>query len=121
MSDRIILTGMRFYGYHGVLPEETKLGQTFLVDAELYTDLQPAGQSDDLDRTVNYALAFDVVKQVVEGQPYKLIEAVAEKTAAELLRQFPLTEVVIRVHKPRAPIAGAFENVTVEVRRRRVS
>jgi dihydroneopterin aldolase len=117
--DRIVLTGMRFYGYHGVMPEETKLGQPFAVDVELYADLRRAGITDDLAETIHYGHVYDTVKRVVEGRPYKLIEAVAEQLAKQLLSGYPAAEVVVRVHKPRAPIAGTFDGITVEVRRRR--
>lgn len=120
MSDRILLTGMQFYGYHGVFPEETRLGQPFLVDVEMYADLRQAGETDDLNATVHYGQVYEVVKEIVEGRPYKLIEAVAECAARKILAGFQaVTEVVVRVHKPKAPIPGTFAGVTVEVRRRR--
>ncbi|WP_338013880.1 dihydroneopterin aldolase [Desulforamulus profundi] len=78
MKDKIILKGMTFYGYHGVLPEEQRLGQLFEVDLELLTDLKPAGDSDDLKRSVSYADVFETVEQVVTGPPRRLLEAVAE-------------------------------------------
>ncbi|HEY8346013.1 MAG TPA: dihydroneopterin aldolase [Symbiobacteriaceae bacterium] len=117
--DRIILSGMQFYGYHGVYPEEARLGQNFIVDVELCLDLREAGQHDDLRRTVDYAKVYRLIKEVVEGQPYKLIEAVAERVAARLLAAFPVAEVVVRVHKPNVPIPGALDRVTVEIRRGR--
>lgn len=120
MADRITLTGMRFYGYHGVLPEETRLGQGFTVDVEVYTDLRPAGLTDSLTNTINYGKVYEAVKTVLEGPPYKLIEAVAENIAGKLLESFARAEeIVVRVHKPKAPIPGPLEGVTVEIRRRR--
>lgn len=117
--DRIILSGMQFYGYHGVYPEEARLGQSFVVDVELYADLREAGEKDDLHQTVDYAKAYRLIKEVVEGHPYKLIEAVAERVASRLLAEFTVQEVVVRVHKPNAPIPGPLDCVTVEVRRGR--
>lgn len=119
MADRIVLSGMRFYGYHGAYPEENRLGQGFIVDAELYADLCPAGQADALDLTVDYGKVYGAIKEIVEGRPYKLIEALAEHLAAYILQAFPVTEVVVRVHKPKAPIPGPFDDVMVEIRRRR--
>jgi dihydroneopterin aldolase len=119
MGDRITLTGLQFYGYHGVYPEENRLGQNFLVDVELHADLREAGRTDDLKRTVDYGKVYLAVKAIAEGQPFKLIEAVAERIATEVLAGFPVTEVVVRVHKPKAPIPGPFDGVTVEIRRRK--
>lgn len=119
MADRIVLTGMRFYGYHGAFPEETRLGQAFVVDVELFADLRAAGQQDDLSLTVDYGRVYTAVKEIAEGRPFKLIEALAEHLAAHILEGFAVSEVVVRVHKPKAPIPGAFEDVMVELRRRR--
>lgn len=121
MADKIVLTGMRFYGYHGVYPEESRLGQSFLVDVELHADLRPAGLRDDLRQTIDYGQVYATVKAIIEGRPFKLIEAVAEHVAARVLEGFPVTEVVVRVHKPKAPIPGSIDCVTVEVCRRRES
>ncbi|MFZ5825932.1 MAG: 2-amino-4-hydroxy-6-hydroxymethyldihydropteridine diphosphokinase [Bacillota bacterium] len=122
MTDRIILTGMRFYGYHGVFPEEAKLGQAFSVDVELLADLREAGEKDDIRKTIDYGKVYQTVKSIVEGDPFKLIEALAENVAEEVLREHHnAREVVVRVHKPKAPIPGPIDGITVEIRRKRVA
>ncbi|KAK3275418.1 hypothetical protein CYMTET_16452 [Cymbomonas tetramitiformis] len=82
-QDQIFLRGLLFHGYHGVLPEENVLGQKFIVDLVLSADLQLAGQSDNLENTVNYAEVYKSVKGVVEGPHHQLIESVAESIASE--------------------------------------
>ena len=84
--DYIHLNEMKFYGYHGVLPEETKLGQRFCVTVSLATDLAAAGKTDDLDKTVNYAEVYELCQKIVEGEPVKLIETVAENIAGAILK-----------------------------------
>lgn len=116
--DKIYLHGMQFYGYHGVLSEETMMGQRFIVDVTLGLSLREAGQSDRLDATVNYAEVYDIVKQIVEGSPVQLIETVAERVAEHILRQFHRVATVrVRVTKPSAPIPGVFQDVAVEIKR----
>ncbi len=118
--DEIILRGMQFYGYHGVLPEETITGQRFIVDVLLRLDLSEAGHTDSVKHTIDYGKVYNVVKSVVEGVPKKLIEAVAEKIACELLTVFrKLASVVVQVQKPGAPIPGIFDSVCVRVERNR--
>ena len=56
-TDRITLTGISGYGYHGVLESEKATGQTFVVDAVLVMDLAPAAASDDLRLTAHYGIA----------------------------------------------------------------
>lgn len=115
--DKIILEGMEFYGYHGVLPEEQSLGQRFVVDVELYLDLRPAGESDDPDHTVNYARVFELVGKIVGGRPHRLIESAAEAIASAVLERFPVKEALVRVKKPQAPVPGRFTWMAVEIRR----
>jgi len=118
--DKIYVNEMEFYGYHGVFAEETKLGQRFKVDLMVETDLSKAGKSDDLTQSVHYGELFEVCKSIVEGKPYKLLEAVAEKIAATVLEQFVLVETcTVKVIKPDPPIPGHYKSVAVEIKRSR--
>ena len=85
MSDRIELHGMVFQGRHGVLPSERVEPQPFEVDVVLALDLQPAGLADDLSRTIDYGVVFEEVRRIVESTSYRLIEALAEAIAQEIL------------------------------------
>ncbi|MGE3270886.1 MAG: deoxyuridine 5'-triphosphate nucleotidohydrolase [Chloroflexota bacterium] len=119
--DYIDLRGLTAYGYHGVLPEEQRLGQRFVVDVQLGLDLQAAGQRDDLLQTVNYAEVAEAVQSLVQGPPRQLIESLAESICAALLRRFPsVAQVRVRVGKPSAPISAVPSvQVAVEITRQR--
>ncbi|AEP00431.1 dihydroneopterin aldolase [Weizmannia coagulans] len=118
--DKIYIHDMEFYGYHGVLPEENKLGQRFRVSIVLGLDLKQAGETDRLEETVSYADVYACVKKIVEGQPFKLLEAVAEKLAASILALYEkVAEVTVKVTKPDPPIPGHYKSVAVEITRRR--
>ncbi len=119
MMDKILLTGMRFWGFHGVLEAEQALGQVFIIDLELRGDFGPAGVQDSLEQAVNYAEVYQTVKDMVEGERYRLIEALAERIAARILAEFSVQEVLVRVNKPHAPISGPFSNVAIELVRER--
>lgn len=115
MMDKIVLTGLRFWGFHGVLEAEQALGQVFIIDLELRGDFAAAGEQDNLELAANYADVYQRVKEIVEGQRYRLIEALAESIAAKVLAEFAVQEVMVRVNKPHAPIPAPFENVAVEI------
>ncbi|WLV24780.1 dihydroneopterin aldolase [Aciduricibacillus chroicocephali] len=116
--DKIILEGMQFYGYHGLFPEENRLGQRFNVDLELYTDTSKAGRTDDMNDSIHYGHAYEIVKQIVEQEIVNLIETVAERIAAALLEHFDeLQACRVKVIKPDAPIPGHFKFVAVEIYR----
>ncbi|MBA9029296.1 MULTISPECIES: dihydroneopterin aldolase [Bacillaceae] len=118
--DKIYLNSMQFYGYHGVFPEETRLGQRFYVDLIVETDLATAGKSDNLEDSINYGELYEVCKDVTEGKPFKLVEAVAEKIASELLSRFSKVQTcTVKVYKPDPPIPGHYQSVAVEIKRGR--
>ncbi|WP_430789341.1 dihydroneopterin aldolase [Virgibacillus flavescens] len=116
--DKIIMKNLQFYGYHGLLAEENKLGQRFNVDAELIVDLEKAGKSDKMEDSIHYGHAFEAIEHVVEGAVKNLIESVAEEIAGKLLSEFDsLLACRIKVIKPDPPIRGHYESVAVEIYR----
>jgi len=120
LMDRIYLNQMEFYGYHGALPEENRLGQRFIVDLTVELNLQKAGETDDLKETVNYAELYELCKSIVENRKFKLIEAVSEKIADEVLLQFPeIEKCTVKLTKPDPPIPGHYRSVAVEMTRTR--
>lgn len=120
-NDKIRIEKIRAYGYHGVFPHEKSQGQNFYVSLTLALNLQDAGKSDDLEQTVNYAAAVARVVEIVSARPgFNLIEALAEKIAASLLRDFPRIDTIdVEIHKPEAPIPTPFGDVIVSVSRTR--
>lgn len=119
--DYIHLRDMQFFGYHGVLPEEKVLGQRFRANVSLAVDIKRAGETDELDDTVSYVGVYDICKEIIEGKPYKLIEAVAETIATRILTQYEGQVFGCRVEvvKPDPPIPGHYKEVAVEITRGR--
>ncbi|MDR3270693.1 MAG: dihydroneopterin aldolase [Peptococcaceae bacterium] len=115
--DKICLSGMEFYAYHGVSAEEKRQGQRFSLDVELYTDLSASGQSDDVADTINYADVYHLVSRCVSQTRCNLLERLAELLAQEILAQFPCAAVRIVIHKPQAPIPGIWRDVSIEILR----
>lgn len=117
-SDKIVLTGMEFYAYHGVFDEEGKLGARFSVDVELRLALST---TDSIRATVDYGRVYALVQEAVTGTRFKLVEALAATICEKLLASEALVnEAVVRVHKPNAPLPGIVRDVHVEVTRKRV-
>lgn len=115
MGDRITLTGLRVRGRHGVLPEERRDGQDFLVDVVLELDLRPAAASDDVADTVHYGELAERLAEVVAGEPVDLIETLAERLAQVCLADGRARQAEVTVHKPAAPIPLTFSDVSVTV------
>ncbi|MCI0346575.1 MAG: dihydroneopterin aldolase [Chloroflexi bacterium] len=120
MTDRVILTNLRFEATHGVHAHEKTRPQRFEVDVELEIDLGSAGSSDDLTRTADYGTVATLVSAVVDGPPVNLIETLAERVAAETLRAFAAVEAVtVRVRKPEVKLVAPLDHASVEIRRER--
>ena len=111
--DSIEIVGLREFGYHGVLEHERINGQFFSVDAILGLSISHAAQTDDLFDTVNYAEVADAIRARIAGEPFDLIEKLAESIASNCLVFPQVAYAQIRVHKPDAPIEGEFEDVVV--------
>ncbi|HTF45892.1 MAG TPA: dihydroneopterin aldolase [Pseudonocardia sp.] len=120
MTDRIVLTGLRVRGHHGVFDHEKRDGQDFLVDLTVWADLAPAGRSDKLADTLDYGALAHAVAEIVAGPPYDLIESVAARIVERTLDADPRIDAVeVTVHKPSAPIPLTFADVAVVVHRTR--
>ncbi len=119
--DTIRIHNAQFYGYHGVNPDERVQGQTFAVDIAAHLDLSKPGRSDRIDDTVNYTHLWRIAKEVIEGPPRNLLEAVAEAIAERILGIHQNVQAVdVRITKPRPPIPGAHvDGASVEIHRTR--
>ncbi len=118
--DRILLAGLAFYGYHGVMLEENKLGQRFRIDLELGLDMSEAAKSDDVLSTVHYGNVYNVVKEAFEEKRFKLIEALGHHIIVRLFGEFDrLDWIRIKVRKPEAPLPIVAGEVAIEMLRTR--
>ena len=119
MSDRITLNGIRATGYHGVYEHERREGQVFIADVVLELSLADAARSDDVADTVHYGEFADQVAAVLAGDPVDLLETVAQRIADRALAYARVDAVEVTIHKPQAPIAVPFDDVSVTIRRAR--
>lgn len=119
MTDHISLTGLEVLAKHGVLASEKENEQLFVVDVDLRLDLAEAGDTDDLTATVDYGALAERIHRLVSDESHSLIEAVAERVAAEVLSNGRVETVRVTVHKPNAPIESHFADVSVTLERSR--
>lgn len=115
--DEIRIEKLTLFAHHGVFPQETQAGQTFVVSAVLEADTRAAGRTDDLSRSTDYGAVCQTIAETF-SHTHKLIEAAAEETAHAILMAYPLVRrVELTVEKPQAPIPLEFETVSVTLRR----
>jgi dihydroneopterin aldolase len=120
MTDRIILKGIQFYGFHGVPDAEQATGHRYEVDLFLEADLAAAAANDDVAQTVDYGVVARAVLEIGTEQQFRLIETLAARIAEHLLSSQPLVQALtVCVKKQLPPIPGVVEHAAVEITRRR--
>lgn len=116
--DEIHIEELEVFANHGVFPEETRLGQKFLISLILYTDSRNAGKTDCLEKSVDYGEVSKFVTEYTKSHPCRLIEAAAEHLAEELLLRYELLKgVTLELKKPWAPVGLPLKTVSVKISR----
>ena len=115
--DCIRLTGIDVYAYHGAHPAERELGQRFVIDVELWTDVQLAAESDAIGDALDYTKVHQRIVELTAGESFHLVEALAGRICDALLQEFPLEAATVTVHKPNPPIQNFLGSVSVTIDR----
>jgi dihydroneopterin aldolase len=120
MTDTIFISGLVIHARHGVMDHETEVGQRFVIDLELFTDLSESSRTDRLVDTVSYSNVVATATAAFKNTNYKLLERAAGAVADAILAAFSrIRSVKVTVHKPHAPIAAIFDDVGVVLTRAR--
>ncbi len=113
MQTKIRLQSMSFYAYHGVMPQERRVGNRFVVDLLLAAPLEKAVDSDQLEHTIDYAAIYEVVKCEM-AIPSCLIEHVAGRILKALKKRFPqITAIELELAKLNPPFGGSLESASI--------
>lgn len=116
--DKIHIEDLEVYAFHGVNPQEKDMGQKFLISLELFLDLNEAGESDDLSKTINYAELCSKVEEEFKKDKYNLIEKAAQKLGEFILLNYnSVKKVIVEVKKPWAPIGKPLKYASVFIER----
>ncbi len=111
----IEVTGIHVYARHGVMPQEGLVGNEFVVDLSVEYPADDAVERDDLDGTLNYAEAIELVRKEMT-EPSRLLEHVAGRIRMALKQRWPLIRGgYVRVCKPNAPVGAQVDNVCVKL------
>ena len=120
VTDKIVINGLEFYGYHGASDQEQTVGHRYFVDARLGVDTRAAGESDRLGDTVSYS---KVARRLIEAgtqRQFRLLEALAAHMVQIIFDEFtPVQSVELRVQKMCPPMNAIVASVGVEITRTR--
>jgi len=117
--DKISVSGIRLFAFHGCLDEEGKIGTDYQVDVDVWGNIQKAIDSDELSHTMDYVTINKIVADHMATR-HKLIESVADKILIDIFRSMPLVQKAkIKVAKISPPINGDVDRVSIELKRKR--
>ncbi|MCD4828303.1 MAG: dihydroneopterin aldolase [Candidatus Cloacimonetes bacterium] len=118
---KIHLHNMVFFGYHGVHPEERKLGQRFVVNVTCESDPANDGQIKHLEDAIDYTRVFDAIQHIMEKKQYHVMEECANTIIEALLTEFPkITHVKVGIKKPFVPMSAVLDSVEIVMERSRL-
>jgi len=115
--DVIRLRNMSFFGYHGPRSIEREIGQHYQVDVELYLDIQDAALNDDFSKTIDYTKIYEIGREVITKNNFKLIETIAERIAGIILSDYDIFRVDVSVRKLKPAIQGIMDYVEILISR----
>lgn len=110
---KILVQGINVYAYHGCLEEEAKIGCNYIVDVEIETDFSEAAKTDDLSKTIDYVVVYNIVKAQMAIRS-KLIEQVGQRIVDELKKELKgLKKIEVKVTKINPPMNGDVDKVAI--------
>jgi dihydroneopterin aldolase len=119
LEGKIIVSGIKFHGYHGLTRIEREIGVRYSVDVEMTLDLGPAAESDEVQKTIDYRSVHHTVLEVGRNNSYHLIETLADRIASAVMKSTIASCLLVRVRKETPILDGIVDSVSVEIVRRR--
>ena len=119
MEAKILVSGIKFHGYHGLTRIEREIGVRYSVDVEMACDIAAAAASDRVKDAIDYREVHHVVIEVGRSNSYHLIETLASRIADALLKKTSASSVLVRVKKETPILDGIVDSVSVELTRDR--
>ncbi len=109
---------MEFYAFHGHYKEEQIVGNRFLVDLEMETDMERPAASDALEDAVNYQVAYRIVREEMKKHTSNLLENIGKRILDAIYREMEgITSVTVTIRKMNPPMGGPIRNVSVQMKR----
>ena len=115
MADKITVSNMIFYAYHGTSSAERKTGNRFEEDVEVFTDFSKAAKTDKLADTISYTRIYNLTEEIFTEKKHNLIERVGYLLADKIIEEFSPEKVIVRIRKNIPPIPGNLDHVEVEI------
>ena len=114
-QDRITLAGLKLFPRIGTTAEERSVPQECAADLLLWGDFEAAASTDALEDSVDYTRVLAIAQQTATSREYNLVETLAYKIVRNILQQFPVSRVCIKLRKRPSILAAEIDFVEIEV------
>ena len=113
----IKIENMEFYSFHGHFKEERIVGNKFLVDLTIETDMKLPAGSDNLKDAVNYQRVYEIVKSQMEVKSH-LLEHIAGRILDAIYTEMRgIEKITVKVSKMNPPMGGKIGSVSIVLTR----
>jgi dihydroneopterin aldolase len=113
----IKIENMEFYSFHGHFKEERIVGNKFLVDLTIETDMKLPSASDNLKDAVNYQRVYEIVKSQMEVKSH-LLEHIAGRILDAIYAEMKgIEKITVKVSKMNPPMGGKIGSVSIVLTR----
>jgi 7,8-dihydroneopterin aldolase/epimerase/oxygenase len=113
----ILIENMEFYAFHGHFKEERIVGNKFLVDLTIETDMKLPAESDNLRDAVNYQRVYEIVKAQM-GLKSHLLEHIASRIIESVYAELSgIDKITVKVSKMNPPMGGKIGSVSIVMSR----
>jgi 7,8-dihydroneopterin aldolase/epimerase/oxygenase len=106
VTGTVKIRNVEFQGKHGASADERRSSRRFQVDVDLTFPMGRATETDRLSETINYRDVCEVIVQIGEARPYRLLEALAAEMLREMRARWPQAEIAIELRKLHPPCPG---------------
>jgi len=113
--DKVIIKNLVARGVIGIYDWERAKPQEILINIILHGDLSKAGETDDIEDSINYKTVAKGAQALAENCERLTVEALANDIALFCLETKGVLKVIVRVEKPGA--VRFADSVGVEIER----
>ena len=113
--DKVFIKNLQVETIIGIFNWEREVRQVVSIDLEMEFDNKVAAKSDDIENALDYKKIGKRVSSYVERSKFKLVERLAEQIAKLVLKEFPVSSLMVSVTKPGA-LRGS-ESVGISITR----
>lgn len=115
---QILIEGMEFYAFHGHYEEERVVGNRFLLDIVIDTDLTPAAKSDRIESALNYQTVYKLIRDEMQVKKSHLLENIAKRILDRIYGHFDnIEKISLKISKMTPPLGGQVEKVSIIMER----